>query len=143
MAVGDRLQIADKPTLDLTKADTTEILERIGDTGGGTDDSVVEMLQTLLNTPNVIKSIQYGVATLERIKNTTVTINTVNIQKSIVLLNGSVAGAKSGGDTAATTSPYLVSFTNDSLNIGPGCTLPYSVEGAGSGHASYQVVEFV
>ena len=35
MASGDRLQIADKPTLDLTKADTTEILNRIGDTGGG------------------------------------------------------------------------------------------------------------
>lgn len=35
MAAGDRLQIADKPTLDLTKADTTEILERIGESGGG------------------------------------------------------------------------------------------------------------
>lgn len=97
----------------------------------------------MLNTPNVIKSIQYGVATLQRNQNTTVTINTVNIQKSMVLLNGSVAGAKSGGDTAATASPYLVSFTNDTLEIGPGCTLPYNVESSGAGHTSYQVVEFV
>ena len=35
MAVGDKLQVADKPTLDLTKADTTEILNRIGEVSGG------------------------------------------------------------------------------------------------------------
>ena len=142
MAVGDRLQIADKPTLDLTKADTTEILERIGDTGGGTGDSVVEMLQTLLTTPNVIKSIQYGVATLNRDSNTTVSISTVNVQKSVVLLNGGVAGAAMGGDTLATASPYLVSFTNNSLIVGPGCTFRYEGYETGTGHASYQVVEF-
>ena len=142
--IGTALEgVAQETTSQSIKTDTQTIINTLGSAGGGTDDSVVEMLQTVLNTPNVIKSIQYGVATLERNRNTTVTINTVNIQKSIVLLNGSVAGAESGGDNLATASPYLVSFTNDSLNIGPGCTLYYSVESAGAGHTSYQVVEFV
>ena len=47
MASGDRLQIADKPTLD-------EILKRLGEYGPD-NATVTDMLQTLLTQPNIIK----------------------------------------------------------------------------------------
>ena len=143
MAVGDRLQIADKPTLDLTKADTTEILERIGDTGGGTGDSVIEMLQILLNTPKIIKSIQYGTAVLNWGGGaTTITISSVNPQKCFVLLNGSAIAARNNEDAVTTYDPYITAFSSDSISIERSSS--YSNQSFGTnGKVSYQIIEYV
>ena len=129
MASGDRLQIADKPTLDLTKADTTEILERIGDTGGGTDDSVVEMLQTLLNTPKIIKHIQRGVSTFTQTNINIQLSGFTNAEKMIAIIDG-------GWDSRGTVIfPRISSLTESNLAV--------SSDGYNVGYfVSYQVIEF-
>lgn len=135
MAVGDRLQIADKPTLDLTKADTTEILERIGDTGGGTGDSVVEMLQTLLNTPKIIRHIQRGTYSGRSFNGAVLTIELTgftNVDKIIVLIDGLLMGEQA----ERWVIPYISGLTISQLSL----SADEKPDRYHSG--SYQVIEF-
>ena len=73
--IGTALEgVAQETTSQSIKTDTQTIINTLGTPGGGTGDSVVEMLQTLLNTPKIIRHIQRGVLTLAQ--------TTINIQLS-------------------------------------------------------------
>nr|DAU66762.1 MAG TPA: hypothetical protein [Caudoviricetes sp.] len=122
--------LADENTVD-------EINSKIGtttDTGGSaTTGTVMGKLNTLLSNTggaSVIKSIQWGTAsvgsTAER-----VTITSVNTDKSMVILNGSIVDGNMGG------SVYLVGFTATQIRIGNS-----NSSSRDSFTASWQVIEF-
>ena len=131
MASGDILSVlADKGTLDLTKADTTAIRNTLGEfSGGGIESNVVEMLQELLTQPKVIKHIQRGkVTTSSSANSATVELaGFTNIDKMIVLLDG---------DAFFGNSVYSSVYV-DSLSLTQLKTLK-----ATGGSYSYQVIEF-
>lgn len=97
MASGDILaELADRKTLNSTKEDTAAILKTLGNfVGGGTEDTVVEMLQELLTQPKVIKHIQRGQAEIPH-NGQSIKVQLsgfTNVNKMIILINGSPAGS--------------------------------------------------
>ena len=83
------------------------------------------------NSVGTVKSIQRGVITDISSYTTSITINPVNPDKCMVLLNNSYVGA-----TSVTSLSYLVSITETTLTIGTNIT------GSRSDEVSWQVVEF-
>ena len=87
------------------------------------------MLQTLLNTPKIIKHIQRGVSTLTQ---TTINIQLsgfTNVEKMIAIING-------GWDNrGAVVFPYISSLTESNLAVSSNS---YNI----NYHVSYQVIEF-
>ena len=133
--------VAQETTSQSILTDTQEIISTLG---GGTEQSVTEMLQTLLNSPLVIKSIQYGVTTFSGATDaaTDITIGTVNPQKCFVLLNGSAIAARNNEDAVTTYDPYISSFTSTSISIKRSSY--YSNQSFGNdGTVSYQIIEYV
>lgn len=138
MASGDRLKIADKPTVD-------EILKRIG-AYGPNDASVTEMLQTLLNSPKIIKSIQFGYFKHEPSSiggdnvqlPQTITINTINPKKAFVLINGS-ASSSSASNSSYDVNLMCTQIQANSITIAGGTSSGRSSKSA----CSWQVIEYV
>lgn len=138
MASGDRLKIADKPTVD-------EILKRIGEYGPD-DASVTEMLQTLLNSPKIIKSIQFGYFRHEPssvggdnvLLPQTITINTINPKKAFVLINGS-ASSSSVSNSSYDVNLMCTQIQANSITIAGGTSSGRSSKSA----CSWQVIEYV
>ena len=145
MAVGDRLQIADKPTLDeinTTIGDTgdtggstvagtvmaklNEILEQLGISTTG--NTVQEVLEELLNQPKIIRHIQRGTYKTTGAQQYSIGLTGfTNVDKMIVLLNG---GSRAPGE------PGLYSLTTTTLVV----SNIYQPDNYIGG--SYQVIEF-
>lgn len=134
MASGDILaELADRKTLNSTKEDTAAILKTLGNfVGGGTEDTVVEMLQELLTQPKVIKHIQRGQAEIPH-NGQSIKVQLsgfTNVNKMIILINGSPAGSRP-------YSAFFKNFTVNSVDILSGTT-----EAQYGKTISYQVIEF-
>lgn len=145
MASGDRLQIADKPTLDNintnigTKTDTggsetdgtlmaklNKILAELGISTTGS--TVQEVLEELLTQPKIIKNIQQGLISTTRGNPTNIElIGFTNIGKMVYLINGFTA-------TSSPYNLYVSDFTIDSIKIN---TYDTSAK-----RGDYQVIEF-
>ena len=126
MASGDILSVlADKGTLDLTKADTTAIRNTLGEFpgGGGIESTVVEMLQELLTQPKVIKNIQRGTGQVNSSQAFTVNVANFDPDKSIVIINN-----------GADNSIKLNGTTNNSITL-QSHTSQYT-------YYSYQILEY-
>lgn len=136
MASGDILaELADRKTLNSTKEDTAAILKTIGDfSGGGTEDTVVKILQELLTQPKVIKHIQRGQAEIPH-NGQSIKVQLsgfTNVNKMIILINGSPAGSNNGPYSA-----FFKNFTVNSVDILSGAT-----QAQYGKIISYQVIEF-
>lgn len=137
MASGDILaELADRKTLNSTKEDTTAILNTLGNfVGGGTNDTVVEMLQELLTQPKVIKHIQRGYIGSRNENTVTVSLTGfTNINKMVAICNGFATNASNGKIVCASVNSLAI----NSLKL-----ICYN---SGSAQydwvASYQVIEF-
>ena len=90
------IQIADKPTLDL-------INQKIGataDTGGSsTTGTLMAKMNNMLSNAGVVKSVQFGEAAIGSGANAaTVTINTVDKTKAVIILRGMNTTASNPGN---------------------------------------------
>lgn len=137
MASGDILaELADRKTLNSTKEDTAAILKTLGNfVGGGTEDTVVEMLQELLTQPKVIKHIQRGYIGSRNGNIVTVPLSGfTNINKMVVICNGFATNANNRNIVCASVNSLAI----NSLKL-----TCYNSEGAQYDWvASYQVIEF-
>lgn len=138
MASGDILaELADRKTLNSTKEDTTAILKTLGDfSGGGTEDTVVKILQELLTQPKVIKHIQRGYIGSRNENTVTVSLSGfTNINKMIVICDGWVQ--------SASNRDYRLNLAINSLTVNALKLIVHSTSTTQYDWiASYQVIEF-
>ena len=146
MASGDRLQIADKPTLDeinTTIGDTgdtggsstegslmaklNEILEQLGISTTGS--TVQEVLEELLNQPKIIRHIQRGVSTFTQTNINIQLSGFTNAEKMIAIIDGGAL------DNGTIYPPYISSLTESNLAVSVKVHNKYN-------NFSYQVIEF-
>ena len=119
MASGDILgAVASQTTLEDVQSKAAEILETLGNSsGGGTEDTVIEMLQELLTQPKVIKHIQRGIVAGDafvygELYTATIELSEFsNIDKMVVLIEGLMEG-NSADDWI---EPFVNSFTEINL----------------------------
>lgn len=128
--IGTALEgVAQETTSQSIKTDTQTIINTLGTSGGGSNDTVIEMLETLLNTPKIIKHIQRGVSTF--------TQTTINIQLSGFTKAEKMIAIIDGGwdDRGDVIFPRISSLTESNLAVSSdGYNVSYFV--------SYQVIEF-
>lgn len=138
MASGDILaELADRKTLNSTKEDTAAILKTLGNfVGGGTEDTVVKILQELLTQPKVIKHIQRGYIGSRNENTVTVSLSGfTNINKMIVICDGWV---QSVSNRDYRLNPAINSLTVNALKLIVHSTSTTQYDWI----ASYQVIEF-
>lgn len=139
--VGSTIEVALK---DVAKeASVQEIQDKIGettDTGGSQNSGTVNAkLNALLEAPKVIKHIQRGLITFtgssspSRKTESVTLVGFSNVEKMIVLLDGSAAGTRNSVTSSFT--PYVQSLATDTLEV--------TVEYVNNSYSiSYQVIEF-
>ena len=157
MAVGDRLQIADKPTLDNVNtkigdtgdtggsstegslmAKLNEILEQLGISTTGS--TVQEVLEELLTSPNNIKNKQYGFINRQNFKSQNNQYYTREIELAGFSNSNKMFAILDGSHTTsnATNVPFLCELTTSTLTIG---IEDGDYASAGDYGFSYQVIE--
>lgn len=157
------LNVADKETLDLINekfgatsdpggsstegslmAKLNEMLEQLGISTTGS--TVQEVLEELLNSPKIIKSIQFGYFRHEPssvggdnvLLPQTITINTINPKKAFVLINGS-ASSSSVSNSSYDVNLMCTQIQANSITIAGGTSSGRSSKSA----CSWQVIEYV
>ena len=162
MAIGDKIYIADKQTLDDIKgkigattdtggtttaggifAKLNAILQQFSSNWTAVRAGKLDKLDTMesnisaLSSRGGIKSVQRGVVMFPTKDNISVSISTINPQKAFVLLNNSYNCASFS--STHTYGSSLVELTSNTLTLTPSWA---EYEGAMNNPVSYQIIEY-
>lgn len=106
-------------------------------------ENLIKSINTKIsNTTNIIKSVQRGVRNFTSTSSQSISISTINPQKSIVILNGGVDQnvQSSIGIIVTSATPYLLSLSSSSISIG--ISVYNGSSWANTLPVSWQVIEF-
>lgn len=136
--MGEKIYVAKQDTLEavqLTVNETKTTIGNIDDPAG--EDTMVGLIKSIPETvpTGAVKSVQRGVANVNKLTECVIPISNIDPKKSFVILSGTVYG-QSGNDTV-TGNAYVVSLSENQLVIKSGLSKSYE----DNNKISWQVIE--